>query len=158
MLKVEELAVLGYFVISVVIRLGLDQTVGTGWLGPEVVILKANEEPRFLNPLDDQFKTAHQSLDTFNFRSKLVTSVWDKIPHAYEGLLLSGQLPDFKVEELKERSILQKLSIDGFDVWLCGSCSKRVWLPTRWKQEVRHCPYCGSKEAKFERRAILQMS
>jgi 20S proteasome alpha/beta subunit len=157
MLTVNELAVLGYFAVSTIIWLGLDQSVGMNQLGPECVVLRANEQPLFLNPLDEEFKTARESLEQLKFRSKLVTSIWQKIPQAFEAMLLSGQLPDFKQEELKERAILQKLEIDGFDVWLCDSCSKRVWLPTRWKAEAHHCPYCGSNKVKFERTAILPM-
>jgi len=86
MLTVSELAVLGYFAISSIVFLGLDQTVGISQLGPETVVLKSNEEPHFLNPLDNEFMTARQSLDSLQFRFKLVKSIWSKMPQAYETL------------------------------------------------------------------------
>jgi len=82
MLTANELAVLGYFVISTIVYLGLDQTVGMTQMGPECVILRANEEPKFLNPLDDEFKTARASLENLKFRANLITSIWQKIPMA----------------------------------------------------------------------------
>lgn len=157
MLTATELAVLGWFTIAGIIFMGLDETVGMSALGPQAVVLRTDEEPQFLNPLDDDFKTARESLGSSMFRTKLVTSIWRKIPQAYEGYLLQGQLPDFKLEELKERAILQKLGIDGFDVFACESCSKRSYHPTRWRKEVRNCPYCGSDKVKYERTAIIPM-
>jgi 20S proteasome alpha/beta subunit len=155
MLTATELGVLGWFTIASIVMLGLDQTVGMSALGPQVVIQRTDEEPRFLNPLDDEFKAARESLGNLTFRTKLVTSIWQKIPQAYEGYLLQGQLPDLKLEELKEKAILQKLGIDGFDVFACESCSKRSYHPTRWRQQVKNCPYCGSEKVKYERTTII---
>ena len=86
MLTVSELAVLGYFAVSTIVFLGLDQTVGITQLGPESVVLKSNEKPCFLNPLDHEFLTTRQSLSSLRFRFKLVKSIWSKIPQAYENL------------------------------------------------------------------------
>lgn len=86
MLTVNELAVLGFFTIAFVSFLGLDETVGFDKLGPEAVILKANEEPSFLNTLNPEFSTARQSLSSLAFRYKLVKSIWATIPQAFENL------------------------------------------------------------------------
>jgi 20S proteasome alpha/beta subunit len=86
MLSVNELAVLGYFVISTIVFLGLDQTVGFGQYGPEAVVLKPNEEPLFLNPLSKEFSTARDSLSSLKFRFKLIKSIWTEIPQAYENV------------------------------------------------------------------------
>jgi len=84
MLTVNETAVLGYFAISTIVYMGLDQTVGINELGPETIVLRADEEPVFLNPLDPQFMTARQSLKSLVFRYKLVKAVWNHLPQAYE--------------------------------------------------------------------------
>ncbi len=86
MLTVNELAVLGFFTIALVSVLGLDETVGFGQLGPEAVILRANEEPSFLNTLNPEFSIARQSLSSLAFRHKLVKSIWATIPQAFENL------------------------------------------------------------------------
>lgn len=86
MLSVNELAVLGYFAISSIVFLGLDQTVGFTQLGPEAVVLKSNEEPRFLNPLSKEFSTARSSLNSLQYRFKLIKSIWTEIPQAYENM------------------------------------------------------------------------
>jgi len=86
MLTVNELAILGYFAISSIVILGLDQTVGMTHLGPESVVLKTNEEPRFLNPLDQEFSTARKSLNDLRFRYKLIKAIWARIPQAYENI------------------------------------------------------------------------
>jgi 20S proteasome alpha/beta subunit len=62
MLTVNELAVLGYFCIKWLSLSGLDQSVGTRQTGPEVVVLKANEEPKFLDP--SHFTAADTSLQS----------------------------------------------------------------------------------------------
>jgi 20S proteasome alpha/beta subunit len=157
MLTCEELAVLGWFAIANTVVLGIDQTVGMTQMGPECVVLRRDSEPTFLNPLDHPFLSSREALSNLNYRKKLIASVWEKIPMAYEGLLLEGQLPDYKLEELKEREIQQKLGIDGFDVFACESCSKRSWHPTRWRNQVKNCPYCGSEKVKYERTAIFPM-
>jgi hypothetical protein len=86
MLNVNELAVLGYFCIASIVFLGLDQTVGMSALGPEAIVLRANEEPRFLNPLQSDFSKARESLNDLRFRLKLVKSIWPQIPQAFENL------------------------------------------------------------------------
>jgi 20S proteasome alpha/beta subunit len=157
-LTAKELAVLGWFTITSIVYMGLDQTIGMNIYGPEAIIQKTNEEPQFLQALDDDdFKTARESLANWEGPRKLVTSVWQRIPIAYEGALLAGQLPDFKLEELKERAIMQKLGIDGFDVFACELCNKRSYHPTRWRDQIKNCPYCGSNKVKYERTAIIPM-
>lgn len=86
MLSVNELAVLGYFAISLTVFLGLDQTVGFNQLGPEAIVLKSNEEPQFLNPLSQEFSISRNSLNALKFRFKLIKSIWPKIPQAYENV------------------------------------------------------------------------
>jgi 20S proteasome alpha/beta subunit len=85
MLNVNELAVLGYFCIATLISLELDYSVGTGQLGPEVVVLKAHEQPEILNRdhLDPIFNTARTSSKSLEFRDKLVKSIWNKVPNAF---------------------------------------------------------------------------
>jgi hypothetical protein len=83
-LNVNELAVLGYFCIKWLSLSGLDQSVGTGQTGPEVVVLKANEEPKFLDP--SHFTTANTSLQSLRFRYKLVRSIWNEVPKVFEGV------------------------------------------------------------------------
>jgi hypothetical protein len=90
-LKVNELAVLGYFCIATLISLELDDSVGARHLGPEAVVLKANEEPKILNHdhLDPDFKTARASTKSLKFRNKLRKSVWNQVPQAFrDGQLL----------------------------------------------------------------------
>ena len=86
MLSVKELAILGYFAISLTVFLGLDQTVGFTKLGPEMVVLKSDEEPQFLNPLSHDFDVPRSSLDDLKFRYKLIKSIWSKIPQAFENM------------------------------------------------------------------------
>ena len=89
MLSVNELAILGYFAISLTVGLGLDQSVGFGKLGPEVVLLKPDEKPQFLNPFNQDFNVVRGSLSNLNFRYKLIKSIWSKIPQAFENLDIS---------------------------------------------------------------------
>lgn len=86
MLTASELGVLGWFSVTALAQSGLDQTVGIGPIGAEAVILRANEQPRFLNPLEAEFKAARESLSGYRFRLKLVKSVWGTPPQAYENL------------------------------------------------------------------------
>jgi 20S proteasome alpha/beta subunit len=86
MLNVNELAALGYFCIASIVFLGLDQTVGMSPLGPEAIVLRTNEEPRFLNPLQTDFCRARESLNNLQFRFKLVKSIWPQIPQAFGNL------------------------------------------------------------------------
>lgn len=84
MMNVNELAVLGYFCIKWLGLSGLDQSVGTGPTGPDVVVLKANEEPKFLDP--SHFIAADTSLQSLRFRYKLVRSIWNEIPKVFENI------------------------------------------------------------------------
>lgn len=84
MLRVEELAVLGYFCISALTLSDVDQTVGTEEWGPEAVILKTDQEPQILNPDAKEFRTARESLKTLKFKYKLVRAIWPVIPQAFE--------------------------------------------------------------------------
>lgn len=154
-LTCEELAVLGWFSMAETIMLGIDQTVGMTQMGPECVVLRKNSEPTFVNPLGQQFNSARAALSNLGFRLKLVTSIWEKVPLAYESNLLAGHMPDFKMEALKEQEIQKALGIDGFDVFICESCSKLSYHPTRWRTQVKNCPYCSSKKVKYERTIIL---
>ena len=86
MLKVNELAVLRYFCIATLVSLKLDQTVGINQSGPEVVVLKTNEEPKFLNPQDYDFDTARTSLQCMKFGYKLVKSIWNQVPEAFKNI------------------------------------------------------------------------
>lgn len=87
MLTVTELAVLGYFSISTIVHLGLDQTVGVGFLGPETIVLKPGEKPTFLNPFEKKdFSTCLESLSALKFRYSLAKKVWSKLPQAYENI------------------------------------------------------------------------
>jgi 20S proteasome alpha/beta subunit len=86
MLTAAELGVLGYFSISLIVDLGLDQTVGVSPLGPEVVILRTNEEPAFLSPTDSKFSMARTSLGSLRFRYKLVKQIWENLPQAFENM------------------------------------------------------------------------
>lgn len=86
MLTATEAAVLGYFCISSIVALGIDQTVGMTGLGPEAIILRTNEEPQFLNPLENNFSTVRNSLNNLQFRFKLVKHIWPEMPQAYENL------------------------------------------------------------------------
>jgi 20S proteasome alpha/beta subunit len=72
MLTVKELAVLGYFCIETLVSSELDQTVGTSQMGPDVMILKEKEEPKFLDPMDADFNTAKTSSQSLRFKYKLV--------------------------------------------------------------------------------------
>jgi hypothetical protein len=85
-LNVNELAVLGYFCIATLISLELDDSVGTRQLGPEAVVLKANEEPKILNrdQIDPEFKTARASSKSLKFRNKLMKSIWNDVPQAFK--------------------------------------------------------------------------
>jgi 20S proteasome alpha/beta subunit len=83
-LHVNELAVLGFFCIESLFSTGLDQTVGTGQLGPQIVVYKKNDRPNSLNPQDCDFTTARNSSRSRDFRYKLVKSVWNQIPQAFE--------------------------------------------------------------------------
>jgi 20S proteasome alpha/beta subunit len=84
-LKVNELAVLGYFCIATLISLELDNNVGTGQLGPEAAVLKKNGL-KLLNreQLDPDFKTARASSNSLEFRYELVKSVWNQVPEAFK--------------------------------------------------------------------------
>ncbi len=86
MLTAQELAVLGFFVIANIIMSRLDQTVGTDTLGPDMVILKTDGTPEFLNPQASDFSTAMNSLKGLRYRFKLVKSIWNAVPQAYENL------------------------------------------------------------------------
>ena len=86
MLSVNELAILGYFAISLTVLLELDQTVGFNQLGPDVVVLRSNEEPQFLQPFSPEFNTSKSSLQQLKFKYKLIKSIWPKIPQAFENL------------------------------------------------------------------------
>jgi 20S proteasome alpha/beta subunit len=86
LLTAEELAVLGFFVISNIIGMGVDQTVGTDQLGPEMVILKTDGKPEFLNSQDARFASVRKSLEMLRYRFKLVKSIWGKLPQAYENV------------------------------------------------------------------------
>lgn len=85
-LKVNELAVLGYFCIATLISLDLDDNVGTGQLGPEVAVLNKNGL-KLLNrdQLDPDFKTARASSNSLEFRNELGKSVWNQVPEAFKG-------------------------------------------------------------------------
>jgi 20S proteasome alpha/beta subunit len=84
MLTVNELAVLGYFCIETLVSSELDQTVGTSQMGPDVMILKDKEEPKSLDPRGPDFNTAKISLQSLQFKYKLVKSIWNEIPQAFE--------------------------------------------------------------------------
>jgi 20S proteasome alpha/beta subunit len=83
-LNVNELAVLGYFCIESLISIGLDQTVGTGQLGPDIMVFKKNDRPNLLSLQVSDFDTARNSLKSRDFRYKLVKSVWNQIPQAFQ--------------------------------------------------------------------------
>jgi hypothetical protein len=70
-LKVNELAVLGYFCIATLISLGLDDNVGTGQLGPEAAVLNKNGL-KLLNrdQLDPDFTTARVSSNSLRIGEK----------------------------------------------------------------------------------------
>jgi 20S proteasome alpha/beta subunit len=84
MLTANELGVLGYLAISSIICLGLDQSVGCDMLGPDVVVMRVDEKPAFLNPLSPEFIIARNSLKSLRFRFKLVDSIWGERPQAYK--------------------------------------------------------------------------
>jgi hypothetical protein len=66
MLKVSELAVLGYFCIATLISLRLTDYVGTDELGPDAIILNENGLKRLnRNQIDPDFKTARASSKVF---------------------------------------------------------------------------------------------
>lgn len=85
MLTAEELGVLGSFVVSLIVRLGLDLSVGFTEIGPDVVVLKPDEEPYWMSPMSaKEFSVARESLRTLRFRYRLVRSIWPHIPVAFE--------------------------------------------------------------------------
>jgi hypothetical protein len=87
MLTVNELAVLGYFAISTIVHLGLDQTVGTGPFGPEAIVLRHGTIPAFLNAFEEKdFSATLRSLKGLQFRYALVKRVWSQMPQAYENV------------------------------------------------------------------------
>jgi 20S proteasome alpha/beta subunit len=84
-LTLAELAALGYFSMSAIIKLGIDQSIGAS-VGPDIVILKRDEEPRFLSPSDNQFSLVRDSLEDLKFKYVLLPKVWSKIPKTYENV------------------------------------------------------------------------
>lgn len=156
MLTVQEVAILGYFCIASIVFLGLDQTVGMSQLGPECVILKANSEPTFLNPLGTDFNNCKSSLNNLNFRLKLVPQIWQKIPMAYENMIIGKEVIEPNLEALKAQyEAQQKMSklLTSFDVWACSAgCQDSVkhpiqmWTRARDSTErppPKFCSFCG---------------
>jgi hypothetical protein len=85
MLTIRETALLGSFVISAIIGLGYDQSVGIGHSGPEVIVVKPDEKPEFMNISTQDFARTMNVAKSLEFRNKLVKSVWEYIPQAYSG-------------------------------------------------------------------------
>ncbi len=84
MLTARETALLGSFVISTVIALDYDQSVGVKEFGPEVIILRDDEKPAFMNITESDFRNTNQTAKSLKFRNMLVKSIWNNnIPQAY---------------------------------------------------------------------------
>jgi 20S proteasome alpha/beta subunit len=83
MLTIKETALLGSFVISAIISLGYDQSVGVDNLGPEVVVIKRDEKPEFMDASTKDFERTKSVAKSLKFRNKLVTSIWEYVPQAY---------------------------------------------------------------------------
>jgi hypothetical protein len=66
--------------------LELDNSVGTRQLGPEAVVLNANDV-KLLNRdhLDPDFKNARASSKSLKFRNRLMKSIWNQVPEAFKG-------------------------------------------------------------------------
>ncbi len=82
-LTATELGVLGWFTISTVCALDLDQTVGVPETGPEVVILRNNEQVTWFNSARHDFRAAKDSLRGLGYKTKLLDSIWNRTPEAY---------------------------------------------------------------------------
>jgi 20S proteasome alpha/beta subunit len=83
MLTIRETALLGSFVISAIIALGYDQSVGVNNPGPEVVFIKDDEKPEYMDTSTKDFERTRSVAKSLGFKNKLVTSVWGDIPQAY---------------------------------------------------------------------------
>ena len=87
LLTLKETAILGWFSMLSVIRMGIDQSIGVAELGPEIVVLEPNQKPRYLSPYaDSDFELATRSAFSLDFGNRLVRKIWKKIPQAYETL------------------------------------------------------------------------
>ena len=76
------MALLGSFVITAVTNMGLDQTVGTAALGPEVIVMRADEPPEYFNTTDADFRRTNSVAESLVFKNALVRSIWNNIPQA----------------------------------------------------------------------------
>jgi 20S proteasome alpha/beta subunit len=83
MLTIKETALLGSFVISAIISLGYDQSVGVDNLGPEVVVIKSDKKPEYMDASTKDFERTKSVARSLKFRNKLVTSIWENIPQAF---------------------------------------------------------------------------
>jgi len=83
MLTTREIGLLGSFVISTVIALGYDQSVGVREFGPEVIALRDDEKPIFMNITENDFRNTNQIAKSLKFKNKLVKSIWNYVPQAY---------------------------------------------------------------------------
>lgn len=83
MLTIRETALLGSFVISAIISLGYDQSVGVDNLGPEVVVIKTDEKPEFMDTSTKDFERTKNVAKSLNFKNQLVLSIWGYVPQAH---------------------------------------------------------------------------
>src|SRR6266487_823612 len=83
MLTLRETAILGSFVITSIVSMELDQTVGISNFGPEVIVIRDNNVPEYYDTAQEDFRLTNDMAKSLEFRNALVMSIWNKIPQAY---------------------------------------------------------------------------
>jgi len=87
-LNMRELAVLESFIISLIVSLDVDQSVGFSGIGPQIIALRDDSKVEPINPYDPDFRYAMDLTKKDLYRPTLayhlVKPIWGKIPQAYE--------------------------------------------------------------------------
>ncbi|MBS3923310.1 MAG: hypothetical protein KGZ37_09225 [Nitrosarchaeum sp.] len=83
-LTINELAILGFFTISALERLGIDQSVGNNDNGPEIVVIKPNEKPERYDTTGDEFIHTRDWTANLEFKEKLIESIWKTRPTIFK--------------------------------------------------------------------------
>jgi len=134
MLNVTEVAVLGFFTISAIISLGLDQTVGMTALGPEAIVLRANEKPEPNEPLLHFLRRTRQF-------DRLLLCAWSELEfntdQAVTGQFGIGYL-DEKAELLTDWSFRRKLDFLRKLKALTHKEYSKVKAFQEWRNKIFH--------------------
>jgi 20S proteasome alpha/beta subunit len=91
MLTLRELAILEAFVISLIVSLEIDQTVGFSGIGPQIIALRDDSTIEHLNFYDRDFNNVRELTEVVSEHPTaacyLVEPLWGKVPQAYETIV-----------------------------------------------------------------------